>query len=115
MTAKQNTAALFVSYRGGSSAQGSAARILQSRNVPYIVLSSHTKTPLTENAAVRLMIPSYEVQSDNIATFFSQECFSFYLNLLYSIVYTRSYLENSERKKEIDFVTSGQSHFTKND
>ena len=115
MTAKPNTAALFVSYRGGSSAQGSAARILQSRNVPYIVLSSHTKTPLTENAAVRLMIPSYEVQSDNIATFFSQECFSFYLNLLYSIVYARSYLENSERKKEIDFVTSGQSPFTKND
>ena len=53
-----------------------------------------------------LTIPPYEIQSDNIATFYSQECFSFILNVIYSVLYTRNYLENRERKKKIDPVTS---------
>ncbi len=41
-------------------------------------------------------------QSDNIASFYSQECFSFTLNVLYSILYARSYKENETLKKIID-------------
>lgn len=99
--------ALFISYRGGSDSQQLSARILKQRNIPFIVIASDMReTFLTQNASVRLIIPSYETQSDNIATYYSQECFSFYLNLLYGVLYSRSYLENKSMKSRIDKLTA---------
>lgn len=104
--AGSRSVALFVSYRGGDITLQRNARILKKNNVPWISLSSRVSTFITDNAAVSLKIPPYEIQSDNIATFYSQECFSFILNVIYSVLYTRNYLENRERKKAIDHVTA---------
>ena len=109
MMATQKCAALFVSYRGGTQTLLRNAQMLARNGVPMISLSSQVNTFLTDHAAVSLKIPPYEIQSDNIATFYSQECFSFILNVIYSVLYTRSYLENRDRKKRIDQVTSGSS------
>ena len=107
--ATQKCAALFVSYRGGTQTLLRNAQMLARNGVPMISLSSQVNTFLTDHAVVSLKIPPYEIQSDNIATFYSQECFSFILNVIYSVLYTRSYLENRDRKKRIDQVTSGSS------
>ena len=104
--ATERTTALFVSYRGGSTSMFRCAQMLERNHVPWISLSSQVTTYITDHAAVSLTIPPYEIQSDNIATFYSQECFSFILNVIYSVLYTRNYLENRERKKQIDSVTS---------
>lgn len=100
-------AALFITYRGSNLTFERSARILKSRNIPFIVLTSAKKTFLTENAAVCLRIPAFETQSDNIATYYSQEAFAYYLNLLYSVLYARNYSENKARKNRVDKVTSG--------
>lgn len=104
--ATRKCTAIFVTYRGGTQTLLRNARMLHRNEVPWIALSSQVSTFLTENAAVSIKIPSNEIQSDNIATFYSQECFSFILNVIYSVLYTRNYLENSERKKRIDSITS---------
>lgn len=100
------TLGIFVTYRGGANILLRSAKLLKINHAPYIVLSSNVHTELTDNAAVHLTIPSYETQSDNIATFYSQECFAFCLNVIYSVVYTRAYLENKNLKKQIDQITS---------
>lgn len=109
MLSDSHTLGIFITYRGGVEHQMKCARLLKAAQAQYIVISSDVHTELTENAAVCLTIPSYETQSDNIATFFSQECFSFYLNVLYSVVYARSYLENKELKKSVDQITSSST------
>lgn len=106
MMATKKCLAVFVSYRGGTQTLLRNAQILHRNNVPWISLSSRVSTFLTDKAAVSIKIPPNEIQSDNIATFYSQECFSFILNVIYSVLYTRNYLENSERKKRIDSLTS---------
>lgn len=110
MMATQKCAALFVSYRGGTQRLLRNAQILNRNGVPMISLSSQVNTFLTDHAAVSLKIPPYEIQSDNIATFYSQECFSFILNVIYSVFYARSYLENRDRKKRIDLITADNSY-----
>ncbi len=104
--ATSRAVAIFVSYRGGVLSMNRCARMLDKNHVPWISLSSQVSTFITEHAAVSMKIPSYEIQSDNIATFYSQECFSFILNVIYSVLYTRNYLENRENKKKIDVVTA---------
>lgn len=107
MSAGRKCLGMFITYRGGSAEQIQCAKILKHNHVPFAVLSSDVKTYITDNADVWIKVPSLETQSDNIATFFSQECFSFCLNLIYSVVYTRNYIENSDRKKSIDRLSAG--------
>ena len=110
MAANKKCLGIFVTYRGGLNLQIQAARIMKQNSIPFIVLSSDTRTYLTENADAWIKVPSLETQSDNIGTFFSQECFGFCLNLIYSVVYTRSYLENQKRKRDVDQLTSVEHH-----
>ena len=106
--ARAGDLAVFVTYKGGNGYHERAIKVLKENHVPVITLSSRTDTLLARNSDVLLIVPQHEIQSDNIATFFSQECFSFCLNLIYSVVYTRHYLENNSLKKSVDELTSGK-------
>lgn len=106
LAADQSCLGIFVSYRGGSESLNRCCALMKEKKIPFIVLSRNVKTMLTETAPLHIIIPDAEERSDNIATFYSQECFSFILGLLYSMLYARNYAENYSKKKEADTLIS---------
>ncbi len=103
--ATEKDTGIFISYRGGNSTFVTCAKILKKKKCPVIVLSADVKTELTELADVHLTIPDLEHSGDNIGTFYSQAAFDYLLNVLYSLVYSRTYTESHRHKKQIDEYT----------
>jgi DNA-binding MurR/RpiR family transcriptional regulator len=98
--------AVLISYRGGSDRFFECAKILRERKCPMIVLSSDFKTELTQNCDVWLKIGDKEKSADNIATFYSQACFDYLLNVIYSLVYASSYTKSHNHNLQIDHYTA---------
>ena len=92
---------LFVSYRAQNEMLTESARLLKNNHCPIIVISSDTKTKLTQLATWHITFPKKE-KDDNVATFYSQIGFDFILNTLYSLIYAHRYEQHHRTKQIID-------------
>jgi len=98
-------AALIVSYRAGGASFDACLDILKDRKCPVILLSAKRETKLSKGADLWLHIPDKENAADNIGTFYSQTCFDYILNLIYSLIYSSTYTKNHNYKSFIDKET----------
>lgn len=82
--------ALFVTYSGKQAQYPPCIRILKENHVPVIAVTAHPESLIGKNADVLIVIEDREGRDDEkIATFYSQLCFSYVLNMIYSLVYVR--------------------------
>lgn len=91
--------ALVISYGGTTAEILSDARLLKRRRCKLIVVTSNVDGELAKMADAILPLPKNENADLNISTFSSQIATEFALNVLYSCVYKRNYLENIEKNK----------------
>lgn len=78
--------ALFITYSGKKTEHETCFRALHKKGVPSIILTANEKTILAKYATHRLILPDME-QDEKIATFYSQFGFTYYLSLIYSLIY----------------------------
>ncbi|WP_245249178.1 MurR/RpiR family transcriptional regulator [Vagococcus allomyrinae] len=91
--------AIIISYGGTTAEILSDARLLKQKHCKLIAVTSNTEGELAKLADVVLPLPKNENADLNISTFSSQIATEFALNVLYSCVYKRNYLENIDKNK----------------
>lgn len=91
--------AIIISYGGTTAEVLSDAKLLKQKQCKLIVVTSNVEGELARMADVVLPLPKNEDADLNISTFSSQIATEFVLNVLYSCVYKRNYLENIEKNK----------------
>lgn len=93
MTSKD--CAFFISYDSKSKQDLQAAKLLKSRGVPSILLTSYVTSPLSKITDICLAVPNIEDKSEmKIATFASQIAIDYILNVLFAILYQIDYEQN---------------------
>lgn len=91
--------AIIISYGGITAEILSDAKLLKEKGCKLIVVTSNREEDLARMADVLLPLPKNENADLNISTFSSQIATEFALNVLYSCVYKRNYLENIQKNK----------------
>lgn len=91
--------AIIISYGGITAEILSDAKLLKKKGCKLIVVTSNREEDLARMADVLLPLPKNENADLNISTFSSQIATEFALNVLYSCVYKRNYLENIQKNK----------------
>lgn len=97
--ATQNDVALIISYGGTTAEILSDTRLLKQKHCKIIAITSKLDGELASYADVILSLPKNENADLNISTFSSQIATEFVLNVLYSCIYRRNYLENIQKNK----------------
>ncbi|WP_314066239.1 MurR/RpiR family transcriptional regulator [uncultured Vagococcus sp.] len=91
--------AIIISYGGTTAEILSDAKLLKKKGCKLIVVTSNSEGDLARMADGLLPLPKNEDADLNISTFSSQIATEFVLNVLYSCVYKRNYLENIKKNK----------------
>lgn len=84
-------AALILSYSGTTDQTLLSARRLKQNRVRIVSITGNADSPLARLSDVVLVIPAKEHKFHRIASFFSQACMDYYLNILYSRIYVQNY------------------------
>lgn len=85
--------ALFVTYSGSHMTYQYCIKILKKNHVPILLLTANPESPIYANSTCRICVPDLE-KKEHIAVFYSQQVFSYILNLLYALLYREIKREN---------------------
>lgn len=99
-TLKPNDCGLLLSYSGSTSSTVRCARVLKKNKVPTICITAGEDSELARICDIALILPAKENKFHRIASFFSQTCMEYYLNIIYSYLYVLDYEQHA--KKSID-------------
>lgn len=83
--------ALLLSYSGSTESTLLCARLLKQNHVPTICITAEPKSELANLCDIALLLPAKEDKFHRIASFFSQACMEYYLNIMYSYLYVLDY------------------------
>ncbi len=78
---------LLLSYSGTTMETVEVAKRLKKKGVSTICITADAQSPLAKLADITLLLPAKETKFHRIASFFSQTCMDYYLNVIYSILY----------------------------
>lgn len=81
--------AMFITYSASREKYEEHFRDLKKKGVPTIVLTANEQSLLTKYASYHLCLPDLESR-EKIATFYSQFGFTYYLSLIYSLIYNKN-------------------------
>lgn len=82
--------AMFVTYSGKQAQFPPCLKRLKENHVPVIALTAHPESLVGKEADILIAIEDREGREDErIATFYSQLCFSYVLNMIWSLVYVQ--------------------------
>ena len=99
-TASASDAALILTYSGDVlKLLSKELAILRRSGCKVILVTSDTKD---HNVYHTIRFPRKEGKKGKISVFYSQTCFHWILNCLYSLVFTRNYQRNMAVKAEFD-------------
>lgn len=96
-TLTRDDAALILSYSGSTNPTLTTTKNLKRNGVKIISITGNGSSPLARLSDVVLVIPAKEQKYHRIATFFSQACMDYFLNILYSRMYVLNYREFSQK------------------
>ena len=82
---------LFVTYSGQYQNLIGFGQYFKKRNVPFITLTANASSPLAKLSTETVLFKNMERwnKDEKIATFYSQLVFSFILNSIYSLLYSK--------------------------
>lgn len=99
-TLKTTDCGLLLSYSGSTSSTVACARALKKNKVPTVCITAGADSELARICDIALILPAKENKYHRIASFFSQTCMEYYLNIIYSYLYVLDY--ETHVKKSID-------------
>lgn len=99
-TLSHGDAGLLLSYSGITESTVNCAEILKSAGAATICITADPSSPLAKLSNISLILPAKETKFHRIASFFSQTCMEYYLNVMYSTLYVMDY--DSHAQKSID-------------
>lgn len=81
----------FVTYSGQNPSLNRFGQNLKNRSIPFVTLTANTDSPLARISRETILLRDMEgaLKDDKVATFYSQLVFSFILNSIYSLLYSR--------------------------
>lgn len=97
--ASSNDCALFISYSGERYEEDLS--ILKKNHVKIIGISAKKESMLIKYADEYLLIEDLERSYDSIGTFYSQIAFDYILNTLYTVIYSKHYAKNHQKKNAV--------------
>lgn len=95
-TLKKGDCGLLLSYSGVTSYTLDCARELKKNSVTTICITAGENSPLAKMCDIALILPAKEDKFHRIASFFSQACMDYYLNIIYSYLYVLNYDKHIE-------------------
>ncbi|UTY40177.1 MurR/RpiR family transcriptional regulator [Allocoprobacillus halotolerans] len=85
---KPDDCVIFVSYRGNTPKVNQCLREVKKTGCQIIALTSNEKSPVSKYGHYSIIIPPKENEM-KITTFYSQIAFTYILNILYSIIFSK--------------------------
>lgn len=84
-------AGIVLSYSGETSSTVTCAKELKKNGVAVICITANKESELAKYSDIILLLPAREQKFHRIASFFSQACMEYYLNIIYSYLYVTNY------------------------
>lgn len=94
-------AGIVLSYSGTTKGTVDCARELKKNGADTICITAAGDSELAKLCTITLLLPAREQKFQRIASFFSQTCMEYYLNIIYSYLYVMDYSRYSS--KPIDY------------
>ena len=99
-TMHKEDCALFLSYSGTTRETVSCAQAARANHARLVCITANASSPLAKLCHVVLVLPAKEKKFHRIASFFSEEAMTYYLNIMYACLYVMDY--DAHIRKSID-------------
>jgi DNA-binding MurR/RpiR family transcriptional regulator len=92
---------IVLSYSGTTKSTTDCARELKKNGAATVCITAAKDSELAKLCTITLLLPAREQKFRRIASFFSQTCMEYYLNVIYSYLYVMDY--STYHAKPIDY------------
>jgi len=97
LTMHSGDAGIVLSYSGTTKGTVDCAKELKKNGAATICITAGADSELAKLCSINLLLPAREQKFRRIASFFSQTCMEYYLNIIYSYLYVMDYTEYSAK------------------